>query len=787
LTTDDAFLTLLFVSRFLDVKFRSKRGRTKTVSIQGKIKIPMADEDTAIAEAVSTAGRTQPATMMAMFQTAGSGTAIHVSEERVEDARRMLKMSPSSSNDPASKKVAFSGGASSPSRTTIASFQVPRSDTITKNNSAEATEKNVPVGIQGTIKFPMADEDTGIAVEVSTAAISKKDDAEICSECNKRKNRDDGQLEGAYSVNDNKKCKTRNILIFYNRMNGNSDNSIEDAVEQEEEVDEEEETLEKFLQEIDKTTGPFRIDEEDYNVTCEMLQDLKNFSPLGSNSTVTVENLILLTETDEEEDYKVRYLKIPCYDDTYDDIFIPHQLLDTYDDTVADPAVAPTSPHQLLKLESLAELDMSFTNITTLPPWIGKMNIEELFLMGTESLEILPKEICYMVSLQILDLSFSSISSIPFSIGRLKNLKVLNLSYTKNLRSVPESLSYLTGLHKLDFSSSKITSLPSLENLNNLQCLDLSADELLNFPTLGDMIDLRTLRIKGTEITSFPPLRNLENLLELYVGGSKLERFPDDLPTNLQKLSVYGPGIFSFPASIFGNLNNLLELEMRHMTDLTSLPELGGLVSLKRLIIHCPSIVSLPSTIGNLHNLEELNLFGSLKLQHLPGLGKLVNLKRLDLDCCYNISSTALLSLRKLQNLRVLDICHSSITYGKTPKYSMLCTVLKDCPVLGCIGELHRETSQEYKKLFRELSLNELSLNRARSRVVFLDETISFPVGLWNLIFHKAEAAFKGYPCSRYKQCCGESNISQSDAIFCLLRERGVKDIFIEKDRNVLE
>jgi hypothetical protein len=78
---------------------------------------------------------------MAMFQTAGSGATIRVSEERLEDAGRMLNKSSSSSNDSASKKVAFSV-ASSLTRTAIA-FQTPRSNTMTINNSAGATETNV--------------------------------------------------------------------------------------------------------------------------------------------------------------------------------------------------------------------------------------------------------------------------------------------------------------------------------------------------------------------------------------------------------------------------------------------------------------------------------------------------------------------------------------------------------------------------------------------------------------------------------------------------------------------
>jgi len=59
-----------------------------------------------------------------------------------------------------------------------------------------------------------------------------------------------------------------------------------------------------------------------------------------------------------------------------------------------------------------------------------------------------------------LDLANSSITSLPPSIGRLKNVKVLNLIRTSRLVNLPEEIGDLAGLNKLNLARSAVGSLP---------------------------------------------------------------------------------------------------------------------------------------------------------------------------------------------------------------------------------------------------------------------------------------------------------------------------------------
>ena len=77
-----------------------------------------------------------------------------------------------------------------------------------------------------------------------------------------------------------------------------------------------------------------------------------------------------------------------------------------------------------------------------------------------------------------------------------------------------------------------------------------------------------------------------------------------------------------------------------------------------------------------------------------------------------------------------------------------------------------------------------LTRNRARSRVVFgnSDSELFLPPALWPLILYKAERAFDKYPsCSNF-YCGCIKRVTQSDAIFQLLIDRGAKDVFLQQN-----
>ena len=193
---------------------------------------------------------------------------------------------------------------------------------------------------------------------------------------------------------------------------------------------------------------------------------------------------------------------------------------------------------------------------------------------------------------------------------------------------------------------------------------------------------------------------------------------------------------------------------------LKSLPdEIGNLIKLEKLNLSRISIASLPKSIGKLENLEGLNLSETTELKSLP----------------YEIGNLA--------HIKYLDLRSNPIIGSKVPN-KVLQNCIQHCRVLGCIGlddesELEVHNKSEFKKY-----IYDLSCNRARSRVVISPNGtfISFPSALWARILHKAPSAFKIYLDCYYRGCRHRKfPPSQHDAIFRLLLERGVKDIFITK------
>lgn len=276
---------------------------------------------------------------------------------------------------------------------------------------------------------------------------------------------------------------------------------------------------------------------------------------------------------------------------------------------------------------------------------------------------------------------------------------------------------------------------------------------------IGNMTNLEKLVITYSRIELLPnTIWNLKNLKVLDLNSMNLQSLPDEIGnlTKLEKLNISKSGIRSIPKSI-GNLENLKELNLSSIMNLQSIPdEIGNLTTLEKLHISNSRIRSLPNSIGNLENLKEFDLSLSEELKSLP----------------YEIANLA--------HLEKLDLRSNPIIGSKVPN-KVLLNCIQRCRLLGCIGldEEKVHDTPEYEKC-----IYDLSCNRARSRVVISrkGEFISFPSALWARIFHQASSAFEAYLFCDYTFCEHKSSTpSQADAIFHLLLERGVKDIFITK------
>ena len=122
-------------------------------------------------------------------------------------------------------------------------------------------------------------------------------------------------------------------------------------------------------------------------------------------------------------------------------------------------------------------------------------NLRAVSISLTDKVQSLSGDVVGINTLQRLDLSASTISSLPSSIGKLLNLKELNLAETEKLLTLPNAIGNLTNLHKPTCSDSGIASIP--KPIGNLKNLDLCyTAKLQSIPSMiGNLVNLNVLRI----------------------------------------------------------------------------------------------------------------------------------------------------------------------------------------------------------------------------------------------------------------------------------------------------
>jgi hypothetical protein len=297
----------------------------------------------------------------------------------------------------------------------------------------------------------------------------------------------------------------------------------------------------------------------------------------------------------------------------------------------------------------------------------------------------LPNSIGTLEYLEYLSLRSSSIKSLPPSIGKLKNLKEIDLSQTGFLSHLPDEFCDLSSLNKLDHFESNIESLPS---------------------SIGKLKNLKEINLSRTK---------------------KLSHLPDEFGdlSSLNKLNLNGSYIESLPSSI-GKLKNLKEINLSRTKKLSHLPdEFGDLSTLNELNLFYSRIRSLPSSIGKLKNLKEINLSHTQKLSHLPD----------------EYESW------RLDNLRYFttrgSAIYSNMSDQEYKKY--LFSLVQSCKLIGYMNILsERISSCDYNKL-----QHTLACNRAKSRIfTTVDNTLFQTMKLWPVLLGNAKRAF-GYGCFR--------------------------------------
>lgn len=186
--------------------------------------------------------------------------------------------------------------------------------------------------------------------------------------------------------------------------------------------------------------------------------------------------------------------------------------------------------------------------ITDIPDSVLTLNVDTLILIGTHNLDYAQafKKLSKIKSLTYLDLTGSNLHTLPNEIGLLTQLITLKLRNTK-LTYLPLTFRNLKNLEYLDLSANELKIDPTLDilkNIKNLKFLDLGHNKIDHLPkSIACFKNLEVLCLDDNFLEEIPvEIYELSKLKVLYLDGNKLKKLPKSLEklVNLKILSILG-------------------------------------------------------------------------------------------------------------------------------------------------------------------------------------------------------------------------------------------------------
>ncbi|KAG5551212.1 hypothetical protein RHGRI_009590 [Rhododendron griersonianum] len=327
----------------------------------------------------------------------------------------------------------------------------------------------------------------------------------------------------------------------------------------------------------------------------------------------------------------------------------------------------------LLHLRALSLLDLSHTEIQSLPNSISDMEcLTALFLGHCEQLIYVPS-LAKLKEMRVLDLSYTKIKRVPQGLENLVNLERLNMHHTWYLETIPTGiLSRLTSLQQLvlDYSSEHVrVQAEELMSLSNLEEFEGQLYDLDGFNWYVQSQHYRGLSSYSLQVRP-DDCHNRSAYIEnddkydkevrlvncCLTGGREGGGVPLFLPHDIQYLEI------NECQTAAGGLMDVVS-SLNHARELKAC----AVVHCDRIECILSSPPSCSSSNAHFQSLEKLYLLGLQNLSALfkwglrggdavPLNGTFSNLKQFDIIGCPNIKK--LFTPRLLQHLHNLELLY---------------------------------------------------------------------------------------------------------------------------------
>ncbi|XP_062117730.1 putative disease resistance protein RGA3 [Humulus lupulus] len=327
--------------------------------------------------------------------------------------------------------------------------------------------------------------------------------------------------------------------------------------------------------------------------------------------------------------------------------------------------------------------------------------------------------------LRLFDLSDLSFEVLPSSIGTMKQLRYLDMSYNKKIKRLPDSICKLQILQTLDVGGcEELEELPKdIGNLVSLRTLVVTTKQcLLEDGGIGRLKSIRllgiykckNLRVLPNDMINCTTLRTLliDDCEQLNLAS---EFINEDVQSSLQTFVIQElPETTDLPQWLQQAAKTLQYLYIEDCSKLVRLPEwLPKLISLEKLAIkRCPKLMSLPEGMERLTHLkiedcEQLHLASEFINEDVQS--SLHTLFIRDLPETTDLPQWLQQAAKTLQNLYIEDCSKLARLPEWLPKLiSLEKLVIRKCPKLMSLPKrMERLTSLTHLKIKRCNALEE--------------------------------------------------------------------------------